>query len=136
MRWLSRFVDDDYSDLDAQTREKARSESELLFIPYNTGKELNINKATLRGTVIGRTAGYDGVDLARALMEGAAFETKLALEEFSKYGVKVRRVVMIGEASKSKVWRKIVSEVLEVETYVCEQTEVCALGAAMTAAVG
>ena len=136
MRWLSRFVGDDYSDLDAQTREKARSESELLFIPYNTGKELNINKATLRGTVIGRTAGYDGFDLARALMESAAFETKLALEEFSKYGIKVRRVVMIGEASKSKVWRKIVSEVLGVETYVCEQTEVCALGAAMTAAVG
>ena len=136
MRRFSQLAGEDYSDIDAEAQKKARSASELLFIPYNTCKEQHGSNAALGGTVFGLTAEHDRFDLARALMESTAFETKLALEEFSKCGIKAKRMVMIGDASRSNVWRQIISEVLGVEMYVCEQTEICALGAAMTAAVG
>ena len=79
---------------------------------------------------------HDKYDIARALMEGVAFETALTLEQFSAQGMGVHRLMMTGGASKSLLWSQLVGYITGCEIYRMKEPDTGCVGAAMIAAVG
>ena len=69
-------------------------------------------------------------------MEGVEFEARSVLEEFSRAGMKIDRLMMTGGAAKSDVWTKIVGNITGCTILRPTEHETCCLGAAETAFVG
>ncbi len=77
-------------------------------------------------------------DINRSVYEGISFELALALEKYIKIvGTETRDIVITGGGSKSKFWRKMLSDIYNkriILTNIGQNT--AALGAAAIAAVG
>lgn len=79
---------------------------------------------------------YTKSDIARAIIESAAFILKKNLEDLEKYGLIAEKITMIGGISNSSVCVKIVSEVLGKPVKVANGQAAGAIGAAMLAGIG
>lgn len=136
MRRFTEIFGDNYKNLDEVAKDRMESAKNLIFLPFCAGAGFPHRAPDADGSIFGIKLNHDRYDIARALMEGAAFETRLALEEFSSYGLNTSTVIMSGGAARSKLWSHIVHSVLGCRMFVSGETESCALGAAMMAAVG
>lgn len=135
LKWYKNLIDDSFAQMDKQAAKRAQSARELLFFPYLAGAGFPHNDPQMHGTVLGLGIHHDRYDIARALMEGVAFETRQALEEFSAQGLDIRRLMMTGGAAKSRLWSEIVGYITGCEIYRMQEPEACSIGAAMIAAV-
>jgi len=79
---------------------------------------------------------YSKSDIARAIIEGAAFILKDNLETLEKCGLKAEKVTMIGGISNSADCVKIVSEVLKRPIRVANGQAAGAIGAALLGGIG
>lgn len=79
---------------------------------------------------------YTKSDIARAIIEGAAYILKENLKNLEKCGLKAEKVTMIGGISNSAVCVQIVSDVLERPVGVMNGQAAGAIGAAMLAGMG
>ena len=79
---------------------------------------------------------YSKSDIARAIIEGAAFILKDNLEILEKCGLKAEKVTMIGGISNSADCVKIVSEVLKRPIRVANGQAAGAIGAALLGGIG
>ena len=136
LKWFRRLVDGDFADLDRGAAERAQSAADLLCYPYLCGAGFPHGQPNVRGSFVGLDLHHDKYDLARALMEGVAFETALTLEEFSARGMGVSRLMMTGGASKSRLWSELVGYITGCEIYRMQEPDTGCVGAAMIAAVG
>jgi len=75
-------------------------------------------------------------DIARAVMEGTAFEIARKMAAMAPSGVAVQRIAMVGGPSQSPVWPQIVADVTALEIELVTGQNAGALGAAMLAAYG
>lgn len=116
----------------------------LLFLPYLLGERTPHWNPHARGAFIGLTMPDDRGTLARAVLEGVAFNLGLILDILRGYDgmtaappVRVERIRLIGGGSRSAVWRQILADVygLPVET-VALPAQATALGAAIAGGVG
>ncbi|MBN1292785.1 MAG: hypothetical protein JXB48_13170 [Candidatus Latescibacteria bacterium] len=73
---------------------------------------------------------------ARSVFEGVALANRRHLDAFSKSGISVSKVIMIGGGAKSFVWPQIVADVSNVPVIIPDQREASCTGAAMLAGVG
>lgn len=136
MRRLAEVFGENYKNLDDYAKDRIESAKSLLFLPFCAGAGFPHRTPDADGSLFGIKLNHDKYDIARALMEGAAFETRLSLEEFSRYGLNTSTVIMSGGAARSRLWSHIVHAILGCRMFVSAETEACALGAAMMAAVG
>lgn len=81
-------------------------------------------------------AGYTRPQVARALMEAAAFELRLKSEKMAEAGLAARRITMVGGPTESPLWPSIVSEVSGLPLRLINGQTAGAMGAAILAAVG
>ncbi len=132
--WLSELTATPLPELSSGAEERRGRNDSLFFRPSATGTGLLIGQS--RGAHIADLSiGHDKYDLALALMEGAAFETALVIEEYKKSGMKnVLSVTMSGGATASSFWQSLVSDITGLDVYASTQTDSPALGAAMIAA--
>jgi sugar (pentulose or hexulose) kinase len=79
---------------------------------------------------------YPPAQVARALMEGPAFETRMKVEELAALGLAARRIVMVGGPTQSPVWPRIVAEVMGHDLTVTNGQVAGAMGAAILSAIG
>jgi len=135
LKWWRGIVGGSYADIDREAASRRDSAAELLFCPYVAGAGA-LHPPGTRAGAIGMTLRHDKYDLARAIMEGVAFETRLLLEEFARQGIESRSLVMTGGAAHSSLWSEIVGQVTGRDILHTEETEGACLGAAMLAAVG
>ncbi len=89
-----------------------------------------------RGLISGLSLSHGAGHLFRALYEATACGTRHILEDASAHGLVVERVFVGGGGAKSAVWLQIHADVLQKPIHLTRETEACALGAAMSAAVG
>lgn len=80
----------------------------------------------------GRSTG----EIARALMEGLAFEVKAKMEALSLSGVSADRITMVGGPSESKAWPQIVADATGLSVSLLNGQTAGAMGAAILAGVG
>jgi FGGY-family pentulose kinase len=88
-----------------------------------------------RGAISGLSLAHGPGHVFRAIYEATACGTRHILEDAAEYGLKVERIFVGGGGAKSAVWRQIHADVLKRPVHLARESEACALGSAMAAAV-
>jgi FGGY-family pentulose kinase len=88
-----------------------------------------------RGVISGLTLSHGPGHIFRALYEATACGTRHILDDASQHGLDVTRIFVGGGGAKSALWLQIHADVLQKPIHLTRETESCALGAAMAAAV-
>ncbi len=110
-------------------------ENHVYFLPYLMGERSPHNDPDARGTFIGMTMDTTRADMTQAVLEGVAFALRDSLEVAKSLGIKIERTKICGGGAKSPLWKKMISNILNVKVDVIESEEGPALGGAMLAAV-
>ncbi len=107
----------------------------LIFHPYLTGELTPHANPSLKGSFIGVSAGHTKAHFARAVMEGVAMSLLDCKQYLEEKGVKIgKSAYIIGGGAKSRVWRQIVADALNL-TLVQTQTNDSSFGSAMCAGI-
>jgi len=108
----------------------------VLFFPYLAG-------AGIPHMRFGASAGFAGITLAtraphlaRAVLEGCAYEIATALQAMRTVGTRVEKLYLFGGGARSELWARIIAAVVVMPLYVCREAETALRGAAMLAAAG
>ena len=136
LNWYRSVIDGDFKEMDRQAKERMESAKDLFVLPYVCGAGFPHNRPDMRGAMIGLDKGHDRYDIARALMEGVAFEAASVLSLFKEQGMDISSLMMTGGAARSDLWSEIVGYVTGCDIWRMKEPETCCIGAAMTAAVG
>jgi xylulokinase len=107
----------------------------LLLVPYWASAQTPYWDPDARGMLFGLAGHHGKAHMYRALMEGIAFEQRLAfagMEATLEHPIEV--LLMTGGGSRSALWRQIVADVTRKRVVVCREPETTALGAGIHAA--
>lgn len=106
----------------------------LFFLPLTGGHD---DPATTQyGSFVGLQLGHDRADMARAVLESAAFELRWALEPIRNAGLPVEQLRMVGGAANSPYWPAILADVTGIPIRLPQYDNWPALGGAVLAGVG
>ena len=141
MSWLARALapvsgGDPIERLYSLAAESPPGARGLLFLPYLTGERMPINDPNARASFVGLTSDHDAGDMARAVMEGVAFNLRQILDITRATGVRIDEMRLTGGATRSATWTQIIADAFEMPVSLLESTEATAIGAALLAATG
>jgi xylulokinase len=107
----------------------------LLLVPYLASAQTPYWDPAARGVLFG-LAGHHGKEhIVRAIMEGIAFEQRLAFEEMEpQLQQPIEVLLTTGGGSRSALWRQIVADVTGKTVVACREAETTSLGAGIQAA--
>jgi FGGY-family pentulose kinase len=88
-----------------------------------------------RGAIVGLSLAHGPGHIFRALYEATACGTRHILEDASAHGLAVERIFMGGGGARSALWLQIHADILKKPVRLPRESESCALGSAMAAAV-
>lgn len=136
MKWFAQQIGEDYVLIDNMAAQRRENAKNVFFFPYLAGAGFPRRNSALRSSILGLELKHDKYDMALALMEAVAFESKASLKVFEENGMPLKKLVMAGGAAKSKLWREIVGYTIGCEMYLTKEADTCCIGAGMIAAVG
>lgn len=135
LQWFkNEFLPEDFGRMNEEAAARREKAKDLFFYPYLTGAFYPNWNVKAKGILTGFTLEHDRFDFARAIMEGVSFGVKRAVKDFSDNGCGIRRITMMGGASKSFLWCQMIASVTGIPILRLNRTDICALGAAMIAA--
>ena len=135
LQWFkNEFISEDFKEIDSKVLTRRDKTKELFYYPYLTGINYPDWNFSAKGAFTGLGLEHDRFDLARAIMEGVAFGVKRTLLDYSENGYNVQKMKLIGGAAKSRTWCQIIASVTGIDIEVNDESDACALGAAMIAA--
>jgi xylulokinase len=105
----------------------------VTFLPHLQGAAGARPNPDAKGTFTGMTLATSKSDMARAVLEGIAFEMRDVLEAQAAAGVEVRSVRVVGGAAKSPIWCQMLADVFERPVELLQTSETGCLGAALYA---
>jgi xylulokinase len=105
----------------------------LFFLPHLMGERGPTPEPLARGGLIGLTLRHGRAHIARAVLEGTAFQVRRNFEE--RAPSPVRSGVVAGGAAKSQLWMQILVDVVGAPLRVPATAESSVLGAAMLGGV-
>lgn len=126
----------DYTAEEAAVSEERLGKNEVFFLPYLMGERSPINDTDATGMFIGLRPNTSRADMYQAVLEGVAFAIKDNLEIIKRFGVDVRSSCLCGGGAKSKIWRKILANVLDIELNIPTTEQGPGYGSAILAMVG
>lgn len=107
----------------------------LMLVPYWNNVMNPYWDPAATGIVIGWTGTHGREHFYRAILEGIAFEQRLAGDAVMKAtGVQLREYITMGGGSKSALWCQIMADVTRVPVVRAETAEATCLGAGILAA--
>ncbi len=141
MSWLARALapvagSDPIERLFALAAESPPGARGLLFLPYLTGERMPVNDPHARAAFVGLSSEHDVGDMARAVMEGVAFNLRQILDVTGATGARIDEMRLTGGATRSATWTQIVADAYEMPVVPVASTEGTAIGAALLAATG
>jgi sugar (pentulose or hexulose) kinase len=117
----------------AKTAPAPRSNG-LFFLPLTGGHHAPAGMQP--GGFVGLRLDHSRADMAQAVLEGAAFELRWALEHIRQAGMPIERLWLVGGAAQSPVWPDIIANVTGLPLCLPQHHHWPALGAAILAGVG
>jgi xylulokinase len=111
-----------YHLLDEQAALVAPGAEGLLFYPYLLG-ERTLGSAYSRGVFFGLTPRSSKGALARAIMEGIAFEMLRTLEIARQSGMPVDQIRLVGGGAQSPLWNQIKANIYQLPVAVLRTFE-------------
>ncbi len=134
--WMDDILQDsDYPGAQEEIERSGLGENQVFFLPYLMGERSPHNDPKARGTFIGMSMDTKRRDMTQAVLEGVAFALRDSLEVAVSLGISPERTKICGGGAKSKLWKRIIANVLNRKVDVVETEEGPAMGAAMLAAV-
>ncbi len=105
----------------------------VYFLPYLMGERSPINDTDATGMFIGLRPDTNRYDMLLAVLEGVAFAIRDSLEVAKKLGIQIEKSTVCGGGAKSKLWMKILANVLNIELHIPKTEEGPGYGAAQLA---
>lgn len=128
---------DDYAVLEEEANACGPGADGLSFLPYLMGERSPYWNPNARGAFVGLTKKHGRPQMVRAVFEGVAFNLRLILEALREQGLAITRLRLVGGGAQSRVWRRILADVLgHPLELVAHPLEATAIGAATAGAVG
>lgn len=125
-----------YGVIDEEVEKVKPGSDGIIFHPYLQGEGSPYNDPYLRGDFIGLTMHHKREHLIRAVMEGAAFSLLDSIGYIEQKGIRIEPPLrFIGGGTRSKVWPKIVSDILGEDGVIPIATDP-SFGAALLAGIG
>ena len=125
-----------HSELNDQALEIQPGTSGLLSLDWNNGNRSILTDPKLSGLIIGTTLQTTPAEIYRSLVEATAFGARIIIEQLKNYDVKIDRIINCGGiAEKSPLVMQIYADVLNYTMEISSNSQSCALGAAIAAAV-
>ncbi|NLJ40733.1 MAG: hypothetical protein GX352_03875 [Clostridiales bacterium] len=124
-----------YKELDAQVALRHPGSGGLMFFPYFMGAGYPLFDGSSKASFIGLDLSHDRIDMARAVMEGIAYQTIWPISAFDQR-YKDSSLKISGGATKSNIWLKIVANIVNRPISVPEIPDLTCIGAAMLAGLG
>jgi FGGY-family pentulose kinase len=88
-----------------------------------------------RGAIVGLSLAHGPGHIFRAIYEATACGTRHILEDAAAHGLRVERIFLGGGGARSALWLQIHADILKKPIHLARESEACALGSAMAAAV-
>lgn len=136
LEWYkNKFLPDvSFGELDQQAQDSEIGD--LFYYPYPLGAGYPIWNANAQAAFIGSNLNHDRFGYARAIMEGAAFGVRRALDDFSQNDCSINSLKVLGGASRSPLWTRLICDITNTPVQLLQESDACALGAAVIAACG
>ena len=126
----------DYKTEELSVQREKLGKNEVFFLPYLMGERSPINDTNATGLFIGLRPNTSRADMYQAVLEGVAFAIKDNLEIIQQFGVDVTESSLCGGGAKSKLWREILANVLNIRLNLPVTEQGPGYGSAMLAMVG
>jgi sugar (pentulose or hexulose) kinase len=140
VEWLRTQLGDpplSYSDIEALVKTAKPEPTGILFFPYLLGSGSPHTDPSVRGAILGISQHHSRADIARAVLEGTAYEIEVirrAGEAMS--GQPIKTLIAAGGGTKNREWLQIKADVSGCCIEVFPQPEATLLGAALAAGIG
>lgn len=123
----------DVKELDTLASQSIPGSNGVVVLPFFNG-ERTPNLPNGRASITGLTvANSSRENICRSAMESAIFGMRGGLDAFRSLGFTPREIRLIGGGSKSKPWRQIAADILNLPIKIPVLEEAAALGAAIQA---
>ena len=122
---------DDYVGEQSGICDEMLGNNHVYFLPYLMGERSPINDTDARGAFIGMRADTKRQAMTQAVLEGVAYAIKENIEIAKSMGVKIERSTVCGGGAKSKIWMKILANVLNMPLDIPKTEEGPSYGGAM-----
>ena len=126
---------DDYVSEQSGISDGDLGKNHVYFLPYLMGERSPINDTDARGAFIGMRANTERENMTQAVLEGVAFAIKENLEIAKSMGVSIEKSTVCGGGARSKLWLKILANVLSMPLEIPVTEEGPSFGGAMLAMV-
>lgn len=110
--------------------------NDVFFLPYLMGERSPINDTNATGMFIGLRPNTSRADMYQAVLEGVAFAIKDNLEMIKQFGIDIKSSCLCGGGAKSKLWREILTNILDIELNVPTTEQGPGYGSAILSMVG
>jgi xylulokinase len=135
LRWEQSIFDDvPLKELDAAAALSAPAN--LLALPYFLGEKTPLHDPDLRGVMVGMNLTTTRGDIHRSFLEAIAYGFRSHVEIFAEDGLVLTRTTVTNGGSKSRLWREILSDVLNRDLVSITDHPGAAFGAAVIAGIG
>lgn len=125
-----------YELLDMAAQLVPPGSSGLIVVPMFMGARVPRWNPYVKGVIFGLTLAHTRIHIARAIMEGATYEFRYALETLEELGLKFSEIRCLGGGGKTPFWASIKANVTNKKVLLMKQRESGVLGDAILAGVG
>lgn len=127
---------DTYEYLNMEAEKIPAGSEGLIVLPYLMGERTPIWDNDARGVIFGLSLNHTKAHLVRAMMEGVAYALYDSFAIIKESGIKINYPLVMNEGgAKSKLWRRIITDVLNVPTVFVKNRTGAPYGDALLAAV-
>jgi xylulokinase len=130
IEWLLHtfYSEDEYHELET-LKTHMSAKTGLLFLPYLLGERAPLWDNKIRGAFLGIERFHTKQDLARAVLESAAFVLRHLLEIIEENDIPVSKIYASGGLSKIDLVNQIKADVTGKEVFKVKETEATSVGA-------
>jgi xylulokinase len=108
----------------------------LVCLPFLAGERSPLWDASARGAILGLTFGHGPTHLARAVLEGTAYELRLLSDAILRLDARIDELRVCGGQAQSGLWNQIKADVTGLTVGVPRLPEVALMGSAICGAIG
>ena len=125
-----------YKILDLEAERVPPGSDGLIVLPYFMGERTPIWDPNARGIIFGLTLFHTRAHIYRALLESAGYALRHHIDVASSIGLRFRRIIAVDGGAKSRLWRQIVTDIINFPQEYVSKSQGAPFGDAFLAGIG